>query len=72
MQLDVPYKIGDEIEVDGQTFTIKGIHIYITLNSDVIKWRFHIGNGKFVTVENKNLQGESNEHKQKKTHPGIN
>ena len=51
MQLDVPYKIGDEIEVDGQTFTIKGIHIYITLNSDVIKWRFHIGNGKFVTVE---------------------
>lgn len=52
MNVNVPYKIGDKITVNGREQTIKGIHIYVTQNSDVIKWRFHIGHGQFVTIEN--------------------
>lgn len=52
MKLDIPYKIGDTIKVSGETFTIKGIHIYVTINSDVVKWRFHVGHGRFITIEN--------------------
>lgn len=52
MKLKVPYQIGDKIQVNGKTETIRGIHIYVTQNSEVIKWRFHIGRGKFVTIDN--------------------
>lgn len=50
--LEIPYKIGDKICVDGNSYVILGMHIYITQNSNVVKWRFHIGHGRFVTVEN--------------------
>ena len=66
MNIVVPYKIGDSIEVNGVRYTIRGIHIYITQDSDVIKWRFHIGRGRFVTIENSNIQGALHEHKKKK------
>lgn len=66
MNIEVPYKIGDRIEVNGVDYVIRGIHIYITQDSDVIKWRFHIGRGKFVTIENSNTQGGLHERKEKK------
>ena len=51
MKIEVPFHIGDKIEIDGCVEEIKGIHIYVTQNSDIAKWRIHIGRGKFVTVD---------------------
>ena len=67
MKLEVPYQIGDKVLVNGKTEMIRGIHIYVTQNSEVIKWRFHIGGGKFVTIENIESQ-ESKRYGRKKNY----
>lgn len=67
MKLEVPYQIGDKVLVNGKTETIRGIHIYVTQNSEIIKWRFHIGCGKFVTIDNIESQ-EDKRYGKKKNH----
>lgn len=67
MQIRVPYKVGDSVKINGKTETIRGIHIYVTQNGGVAKWRFHIGGGKFVTIENIEAK-ETNYHGTKKNY----
>lgn len=67
VKVEVPYKIGDQVRVNGKTETIRGIHIYVTQTSEVSKWRFHIGGGKFVTIENIEAQ-ENKRYVRKKNH----
>ena len=32
---------------------IKGIHIYVTMTGEVNKIRLHVGNSKFITIDEK-------------------
>lgn len=45
-----PAHVGDSITVNSETFQIKGIHLYIGLDNRITTYRFHIGNGKFITI----------------------
>ena len=52
MIISSPYNVGDQIEHNGETYEIKGIHIFVTKKGTIEKWRFHIGNGEFITIPN--------------------
>lgn len=43
MNIDIPYNIGDHIYVNGKKKTIRGIHIYITNDEMIKKYRFYLG-----------------------------
>lgn len=64
MKIEVPYHIGEEVQVNGEKEIIRGIHIYVTQSSEVAKWRFHVGGGRFVSVEN--IEGVVEESKKSK------
>ena len=52
MTINIGYEIGDIITVNGVKYEVKGVHIYVDADSNVRKTRIHIGNGKFITIEN--------------------
>ena len=43
MTLDIPFNIGEEIIVDGNKKTIKGMHLYVNKNGEVSNIRLHFG-----------------------------
>lgn len=58
MKIDIPFEIGDRIIVDGKIKIVKGIHVFICKNGTVKKYRFHIGDGEFVTINAEDVQYE--------------
>lgn len=50
MTLDVPYEIGDPIIVDGKIEYVRGLHIFVTVDGKIKKYRIHIGGGRFVSI----------------------
>ena len=52
MTINVPYEIGEKVVLNGQQEEIKGIHVFIGIDGDVKKWRFHVGNARFITIAN--------------------
>lgn len=58
MNINIPFEIGDRLIVDGKLKTIKGIHLYIGDNGVIRKYRFHIGNSDFITIDAKNIEGD--------------
>lgn len=51
MTVNIPYEIGDTIVVGGVPRVIRGIHIYVTGNGKVVRWRFYVGDNKFVSLK---------------------
>lgn len=62
MDFSIPYKIGEKIKIDGRQETIKGIHIYVKQSGEVDKFRFHIGSGRFITVENNDKETRNDQN----------
>lgn len=66
MKLNIPYSIGDSIQVNGKAETIKGIHIYVTEDGEIGKWRFYLSNHEFYSVDN-SLSSRGKHERKKKT-----
>lgn len=58
MKINISFEIGDRIFVDGKLKTIKGIHIYVGENGVIKKYRFHIGNSNFITINAEDVESE--------------
>ena len=53
MTIHIPYEIGEIVKNGGVEHEIKGIHIYVTMTGEVNKIRLHVGNSKFITIDEK-------------------
>lgn len=58
MKINIPFEIGDRIIDEGKIKTIKGIHLYIGKDGVIKKYRFHIGNHKFITTNAEDIESE--------------
>ena len=50
MTINIPYELGEYIQLDDSLFKILGIHIYVDQNGIINRYRFHIGNGNNITI----------------------
>ena len=52
MTINIPYELGEyiQLDVDDAVFKILGIHIYVDQHGKVNRYRFHIGNGDYITI----------------------
>ena len=48
--VEIPFKIGDYIVIDGKRERINGMLIYVTRNSDIHKVRFQVGYHHQITI----------------------
>ena len=49
MKVDIPYKIGDEITIDGRKEIIKGLHCFIDKHGELSNIRAYVG-GRSITL----------------------
>lgn len=49
-RVDVPFKVGDYITINGKRERINGMLIYITQNTEVLKVRFQVGSHHQITI----------------------
>lgn len=53
MTIHIPYEIGEMVKNGGVEHEIKGIYLYVTKTGEVNKIRLHVGNSRFVTIDEK-------------------
>ena len=51
MLINIPYEIGEKINVNGKNETIKGLHIYLNREEKISNIRAYIGHSKYITIE---------------------
>ena len=50
MKVDIPYKIGDEITIDGRKEIIKGLHCFIDKHGELSNIRAYVGGTKHYVM----------------------
>ena len=50
MTINIPYELGDYVQLDDSLFKILGIHIYVDQNGIINRYRFHVGPANFIII----------------------
>ena len=50
MTINIPFELGEYIQLDESLFKILGIHVYIDQNGIVNSYRFHVGHANYITI----------------------